>query len=171
MGCSDFKRDLWRKYVTMDLRIFILAITLPIITANILAGNQCDTRGSRVNQVFRNLKAEGESDATIDLLEKEICNSGSHCSVRVRTWWPNMASIVFNQNAFSLICTEMSNKKCAEYIDQIAEALTQTSTLDALVETLQGSAYCAAPKEESLKNDFEIEACQEFVSDFLPKAL
>ena len=62
-------------------------------------------------------------------------------------------------------------ESCADYIDQIAEALTQTSTLDALVENLQGSAYCAAPKEESLKNDFEIEACQEFVSDFLPKAL
>merc|ERR1712062_524275 len=69
---GDFKRDLVRKHVTMDLRIFILAITLPIITANILAGNQCDTCGSRVNQVFRNLKAEGESDATIDLLKRRF---------------------------------------------------------------------------------------------------
>ena len=62
-------------------------------------------------------------------------------------------------------------ESCVDYIDQITEALTTKSTLDVLIEALQGPSYCSAPKETSLKNDQEIEACQDFVAEFLPRAL
>ena len=67
--------------------------------------------------IFKNLIKDAESDATLDRLEQDLCSTDDftkQCSVKLRTWWPNVAKVVFDQSAFRMICMDKSDRQCTD---------------------------------------------------------
>ena len=102
------------------------------------------------------------------------------CKTGIANWWGRIAQRLFTEKNAEHVCQEIESNcifsaktwdcdTCLQDVLSFAKVMTSESLTEDLVYDLAGHNFCQS--EELALDQSQIEDCQSYIKDFLPKAL
>merc|ERR1711879_730823 len=182
MGTQQLPNDSYKMKI-----LFALFSLLTLASAQEPEG--CEFCRAGVGIMFGHMSSDA-LEKTIKLLDELVCPNApldmiEGCKTGVKTWWPIISQIIFNDEAAKYVCAGLSEgacnafqygsgdawscEVCAADVSLVALAYSPQYGVPGMVEALQGDAFCKNPALELDESQQAI--CIEVIGQFMYPAM
>ena len=165
------------------MKLFLVLLSLPILTVQSAPGG-CQFCVQGIMKVFNYAATDSGIQESILLLQDLICpfeEDIEGCKTGIATWWGPISKHIYVEKDAEHVCSAIDQtcdfslaktwdcQTCLHDVWAFANVMTSEAAAVDLVNDLSGPHFCQSP--DLALDESQVQQCQVYLKDFLPKAL